>query len=93
MGLDVVAGHGETARRAVAGLVVVSSAAILWHGWLVPPQVNPADFYLRAYSDEPTKQAFRDFVEREPVRQTVWASPDAVRGSGLERRQVAAGIG
>lgn len=71
LGLDRVAGRGAAARRAVAlllGVFVLSSAAILWHGWLAPPRVNPADFYLRAYSDAPSERAFRYFVEREPLR-------------------------
>lgn len=70
-GLDVVGRRRLAARRIAGGLVlslVLSSSAILWYGWLAPPRVNPADLYLRAYSDEATERAFRYFVEREPLR-------------------------
>ena len=39
---------------------------IFWQGGLAPMRVNPADFYLRDYSDPPTLRAFRFFNGREP---------------------------
>jgi len=69
VGLDRAARRGAWARRAVSGTVlafVLSSSAISWYGWLATPTLNPADYYLRAYTDEPTERAFRYFVERDP---------------------------
>jgi len=71
VGLDDLARRSRAARRAVAallGVFVLSVGAILWHGWLAPPRINPADLYLRTYTDAPTERAFRYFVGREPRR-------------------------
>ena len=61
-------------RRAVAVLVAgfaVASFAIHWHGGLAPPRVNPADLYVRTYTDAATDRAFLYFVEREPRRRAL----------------------
>ena len=45
-----------------------------WQGGLAPMRVNPADFYLRDYSDPPTLRSFRYFNGREPS--VKWRPPD-----------------
>lgn len=41
---------------------VLTVTAVFWIGWLAPRRLNPADLYLRVYSDPPTRRVYRYFV-------------------------------
>jgi len=69
LALDVVAKASRGLRAGVAALLVAFALTVtvtFWQGGVAPMRVNPADFYLRSYSDPPTLRAFRYFNGREP---------------------------
>ncbi|NRA03841.1 MAG: glycosyltransferase family 39 protein [Myxococcales bacterium] len=65
LGFDLL-GRQRAALSALAAafltVFVLASTAISWIGWLAPMQVNPADFYIRAYSDEASRRVYEYFV-------------------------------
>ncbi len=65
LGFDL-AGRFRAELRALTSvflvLFVLTSTAISWIGWLAPMHANPADFYIRAYSDEPSRRVYDYFV-------------------------------
>ncbi len=77
VGLDLVAARWRAAAQLVAGVLAgfaLCVVLIFWQPGIAPMRVNPADFYLRDYSDPPSLRAFRFFNGREPsVR---WRPPN-----------------
>jgi hypothetical protein len=70
MGLESAFARGRALRRASVALMAGFAACVVlifWQGGLAPMRANPADFYMRDYSDPPTLRAFRFFVDREPL--------------------------
>ena len=52
----------RTLRAVFLGFFVLTSTAISWSGGLAPMRANPADFYIRVYSDEPSRRVYEYFV-------------------------------
>ena len=71
LGCDIASRRGIAAARAVRGFVaffIAAVVAIFWVGWLASTGVSPAVFYVKAFSDPPTRRVLEYFVYEKPLQ-------------------------